>query len=165
MVVFTPQCGIWQVHSYSVFKLSTVQTVEGNRVVFHFSFGWIKNVYKHLKNADGDHAWTHVCMHDGNDVLTSSPSQHCGGRPGRCLSSLDQLQIHQLLKEGGFATWWSVLMAGRSFPSNLGQRRKIGGEATRQQFLMFNSMRNHKLSLNRISLNICYACQLSIWSL
>lgn len=45
------------------------------------------------------------------------PSQHCGGRPWCCLSSPDQLQIHQL-QEGVLGTW-STLIAGRGTPSNL----------------------------------------------
>lgn len=56
------------------------------------------------------------------------PSQHCGGRPWRCLSSLDQLQIHQLQKEGGLATWWSALMAGRGSPSNLPKPKTKGSK-------------------------------------
>lgn len=60
----------------------------------------------------------------GKPVRGCWPSQHCGGRPWRCLSSLHQLQIHQLQKEeGGLVTWWSALMAGRGSPSNLPQSR------------------------------------------
>lgn len=52
------------------------------------------------------------------------PSQHCGGRPWRCLSSPDQVLIHQLQKEAGVMTWWSSLMARKGSPSNLQQAKQ-----------------------------------------